>query len=209
MSRQTQLESYVQLLARPGHEHGQALLAAAQELVAQLKGVPHPGELLAEAYAIFHLEMNASHYEEWMIPDVESFARALGAFRDAVDKMSPPGLLYLAERAREHDIDFKELLGQLDVLAGIVSRVESPRIQVRSKEHNTKAALAAAAHLMEHGIKRQRAAKIVAGITQHFPDAERKSWQTIQGDMIRAGITSKPKKVSKVGGKGYPSLTPG
>jgi len=211
------LEHADRILARKQRMQKDAWAAARRDVIPLIPvSVADPKSVATETYAMFDrcLDSSRSYDDAKRISarwshDMGILATALRHFNDHMTHFSNTSLLDLSHEAWKRGIDLEVLSEQLHVLGEIAASVEGAHATGRAKAHNTTAALEAAQYLMDHGIKRQRAAKIVAVLTFHHPDVAAKDWRTIQTAMVDAGISARTKKLGKGSRKGYISLTPG
>lgn len=194
-----------------------AQVAACREMIQLMPpNLPDPESIAEEAYETFSRSLGTSYSEQdakYMGGRLRHakgvLAKALGQLNYDMANLPEIDYALISVEALKHDIDLNRLFHQLQVLEKIAVNTENVNPLGRPKDHNTAAALDAAQYLMDHGIKRQRAAKIVAVLTQHHPDVEAKGWRTIQTAMVDAGIPARTKKLGKGGRSRYISLTPG
>lgn len=194
----------------------EAEAAAYREMIPLIPAsVADPESLAAEAYATFDRSFFASRAKQGkgteadLRPFMGTLASALRHLNTALASLSIDERHVMQEEVSERGIELDVLFEQLHVLGEIAQNVASARALGRVKDHATVASLDAAQYLMEHGIKRQRAAKLVAVVMAHQPDVAAKDWRTIQAALVDAGISARTKKLVKGGQEGYISLTPG
>lgn len=197
--------------------HLEALAAACREMIRLIPAsVADPESVAAETYAIFCRSLGTSYSGQDAKYMGGRLQKAMGILAQPLrnlnhDMAELPEIDYaqVSVEVLKYGMDLNVLVEQLQVLEKVVANVENPNAPGRNKEHNTTAAIAAGTYLMDHGIKRQRAAKIAEVLTQHHPDVDAKDWRTIQAAMKDAGIEAKRRKLGKEGRKQHILLTPG
>lgn len=175
-------------------------------VAAMPKGTPDPALLALYAYLHFRRAHafdtvdHGKHADTVLTTDrVHAAMDALQALEAALQAMLP------ADPERRRDmllglgLDLERLhtgLGEFSEVA-VPARTKEPGQQ---KDHATVGALAAGRYLMQHGISRQRAAKLVALLMANIPGTPAKTWQTIE--QVLRDFSPGPKKIVKARGWG-------
>ena len=209
----------VDLLLKTSEEHREAKRAACLGMVPLMpKSVADPEYLASETCDTFYRSLlhgngvrRSKRIRKNIKGEVHDFAEAMESFSKASAGLTDLGFSRLWVDTQKVGIDLFVLFEQLDTLRDIASNLEEDLGNPlgRWKDPGTVAAVDAGQYLMDHGIKRQPAAKIVEVLMQNQPRVEPKSWRAIEHAMDKAGISRRPKKSAKGGQKGYIFLTPG
>ena len=175
----------------------QRLAIVGAMVAAMPKKTPDAPLLAEQAYIRFERALVSEFIGEGTRLEDKALARELPRVRqallsldDAVAAMSPFGLSHLSHALDQRGIDFITLGNWLGTLAEVTDRSPPPSEGSR-KDRTTVAAVVAAQYLMNNGINRQRAAKVIEALMQSSPSVEPKTWETIQDAMIAAGIPAK------------------
>lgn len=195
----------------------EAQAAACREMIPLIPAaVTDPETLAGEAYAVFcgslgesYSNQDAKYMGRRLKKTMVKLAKKLNPLNRDLARLAEIDFALISAEALKHGISLRDLADQLAVLEKIAADGENRNTSGRSKDHNTAAALATAQYLMNHGIKRQTAARVVAVLTLHHPDVDSKEWRTIEAAMVDADISAEPRMLGKGGGRAFISLTPG
>jgi hypothetical protein len=175
-------------------------------VAAMPKGTPDPALLALYAYLHFRRAHafdtvdHGKHSETVLTTDrVHAAMDALRTLEDALLAMLPATPERHRDILLELGLDLERLhkgLGEFGEVA-VPARTKDPG---RQKDHTTVGALAAGRYLMQHGIRRQRAARLVAVLMANIPGIPAKTWQTIEQDLRDSDPA--PQKIVKAKGWG-------
>lgn len=184
----------------------QRLAAVGAMVAAMPKKTPDATLLAEQAYIRFEralvseLTGEGNRIEDRALArDLPKVRQALLSLGDAVAAMSPLGLDHLSHELNQRGIDLITLGNWLQTLAEVTDR-PLPPLDGPLKDRTTVAAMDAAQYLMNNGIKRQRATKVIEALIRSSPSVKPKTWEAIQDAMITAGIPAK--KLGKAKGWG-------